>query len=142
MPSMGDCAFSSDGVRWAAMICARGAMTALLLAAAIATGIGSRLGAQGSSASKELDTLAQKVDRVESLRRIKDLDRTFAQLAQFGEFKKMAPLFVANGTLQWGSQVATGTSDIQSWLTTDAGAMNGITAGSLNFMIVDNPSIS
>ena len=52
----------------------------------------SELGWRRSPACVEaqLDTLAQKVDRVESLRRIKDLDRTFAQLAQFGEFKKMA----------------------------------------------------
>jgi len=59
-----------------------------------------------------------------------------------GEFKKMASLFVANGTLQWGTQIATGSNAILNWLTTDAGAMNGIAAGSLNFMIIDNPSIS
>jgi len=117
----------------------RGLGVALLLAAGIGTG----LAAQGGAASKgELDTLAQKVDRVESLRRIKDLDRTFAQLAQFGDFKKMASIFAADGTLQWGTDIATGTNAIEAWLIADAGAMNGITAGSLNFMIIDNPSIS
>ena len=76
------------------------------------------------------------------MRGIKDLDRTFAQLAQFGEFKKMASLFAANGTLQWGTEVATGRRAIQNWLTTDAGAMNGIVPGSLNFQIIDNPSVN
>src|SRR6187549_2029147 len=118
---------------------ARGVGVALLLAAGIGTG----LAAQAATASRgELDTVAQKIDRVESLRKIKDLDRTFAQLAQFGEFKRMALLFAANGTLQWGAQVATGSNAIQDWLTTDAGAMDGIAAGSLNFMIIDNPSIT
>jgi hypothetical protein len=118
---------------------ARRVAVALLLAAGIGTG----LAAQSGTASRgELDTLAHKIDRVESLRRIKDLDRTFAQLAQFGEFRKMASLFASNGTLQWGTEVAMGSSAIQDWLTTDAGAMNGIAAGSLNFMIVDNPSIT
>ena len=118
---------------------ARGVAVALLLA----VGIGTGLAAQASTASRsELDALAQKIDRVEALRKIKDLDRTFAQLAQFGEFKKMVSLFAANGTLQWGAQVATGSNAIQNWLTTDAGAMNGLAAGSLNFMIIDNPSIT
>ena len=117
----------------------RGAAVALLLAA----GIGAAGAAPAGAATRaELDALSQKVDRVESLREIKDLDRQFAQLAQFGEFKKMAPLFAANGTLQWGSEVATGRKAIQNWLTTDAGAMNGIDPGSLNFMIIDNPSVN
>src|SRR5262245_61638497 len=117
---------------------ARVVAVALLLAAGFGAGLMAQTGAPPRA---DLDTLAQKVDRVESLRRIKDLDRTFAQLAQFGEFTKMASLFTANGTLQWGTQVATGTTAIHQWLTTDAGAMNGIKAGSLNFMIIDNPSI-
>src|SRR5579871_3721264 len=108
------------------MSSARAAAMALIVTTAIGTG----LAAQASSAARaELDTLAQKIERVESLRRIKDLDRTFAQLAQFGEFKKMASLFAATGTLQWDTQVATGSEAIQNWLTADAGAMNGVAAG-------------
>src|SRR5262245_23688007 len=109
---------------------ARGVAVALLLAA----GTGAGLVAQAGGTSRmELDALAQKVDRVEALRKIKDVDRAFAQLAQFGEFKRMASLFAANGTLQWGNQVATGSAAIEHWLTADAGAMNGIAPGSLNF---------
>src|SRR5687768_16402443 len=97
-------------VRIARVTRARGVAVALLLAA----GIGAELLAQAGAASRvELDALAQKVDRVESLRRIKDLDRTFAQLAQFGEFRRMASLFAANGTLQWGTDIATGSTAIQ-----------------------------
>ena len=68
---------------------AREVAVALLLAAGIGTGL---MAQAGSGSRGELDALAQKVDRVEALRRIKDLDRTFAQLAQFGEFKRMASL--------------------------------------------------
>jgi hypothetical protein len=109
----------------------------------LAAGIGAGLAAPAGAASRaELDALSQKVSRVESLREIKDVQKQFAQLAQFGEFKKMAALFAANGKLQWGDEVATGRKAITNWLTSDAGAMDGIAPGSLNFMIIDNPSIN
>lgn len=109
----------------------------------VAVAIGAGCGASAAAASRtELDALSQKVARLESLREIKDLDRTFAQLAQFGHFQRMAALFAADGTLQWGDEIATGRNAIQNWLITDAGAMNGIAAGSLNFMIIDNPSVT
>ncbi len=50
---------------------ARGAAIALLLAAGIGTGL---LAQAGTPSRADLDTLAQKVERVESLRRIKDGD--------------------------------------------------------------------
>ena len=54
----------------------------------------------------------------------------------------MASLFAANGTLQWGAQTVSGRKAIQTWLTTDAGAMNGIAPGSMNFQTIDNPSVN
>src|SRR5262249_10833349 len=118
---------------------ARGAASALLLSA----GIGMVVAMPASAASRaDLDALSQKVDRVESVRDVKVVQRTFAQLAQFGEFKQMASLFAANGTLQWGDQTVTGRKAIQSWLTTDAGAMDGIKPGSMNTTMIDNPIVN
>jgi len=51
---------------------ARGVAVALLLASGIGAG---SVALSGADSMGELDALAQKVDRVESLREIKDLDR-------------------------------------------------------------------
>ena len=118
---------------------ARGVAAALLLTAGIGV---AAVTPAGAASRAELDALSQQVDRVEAVRDIKVAQRTYAQLAQFGEFKKMASLFAVNGTLQWGEQTVSGRKAIQNWLTTDAGAMNGITPGSMNTTIIDNPIIN
>ena len=118
---------------------ARGAAAVLLLTGLIGAGVAAPAGAAPRA---QLDALAQKVDRVESVREIKDLDRSFAQYAQFGQHKKMAQLFAANGTLQWGDEVVTGRKAIERWLAEEAGAMNGVGPGSLNLTIVDNPLVN
>ena len=118
---------------------ARGVVAALLLTAGLGVAAATPAGA---ATRAELDALSQKVDRVEAVRDIKVVQRTYAQLAQFGEFKQMASLFAANGTLQWGDQTVTGRKAIQTWLTADAGAMNGIAPGSMNTTVIDNPIIN
>jgi len=99
-------------------------------------------GTAAAASRAQLDALAQKVDRVESVRDIKVTQRSYAQLAQSGQFNKMAQLFAANGTLRWGDEVVTGRKAIRTWLTEDAGAMDGVRPGSLNFTVIDNPIIS
>ncbi|KAF2466858.1 uncharacterized protein BDR25DRAFT_395436 [Lindgomyces ingoldianus] len=86
----------------------------------------------------KLNALARDVERVESVREIKDVQRTFAQLAQFGKWRDMAALFSNNGSLQWGNETATGLAAIEKWLRVDAGAMDGIRSGSLDTMIAEN----
>src|SRR5690606_17268902 len=91
-----------------------GTATALLVAAGVtvavqATGV-------ASPPAVTLDTLARDIERFESLREIKDVQRTYAHLAQFGRWDEMAALFAQGGTLQWGSQVGTGHENIRSWL--------------------------
>src|SRR5262249_23226375 len=120
---------------------ARGVAAALLLTAGI--GVAAPGPARAESASRaQLDALAQQVDRIESLREIEGVQRRFAQYAQYGQFSKMANLFASNGTLMWGDQTATGKKAIATWLTTDAGAMNGINPGSMDTTILDDPEIN
>jgi hypothetical protein len=130
-----------------------GSATALLLVAgatvAVQAPLASAAATPGAGAlaapaqpRADLDALAQRVDRVESLRDVKTVQRTFAQLAQFGEWGEMADLFSANGTLQWGDEVATGHDEIEAWLDEDAGDMDGVTPGSLHFMMLDDPVVS
>jgi len=93
-------------------------------------------------ATPTIDTLARDVSRVESIREVKDIQRSFAHLAQFGRFDEVSSLFSANGTLKWGNATAHGPLAIESWLRTDAGKMDGIQLGSLNTWIIENPLVS
>ncbi|KAF2198744.1 hypothetical protein GQ43DRAFT_492914 [Delitschia confertaspora ATCC 74209] len=95
-----------------------------------------------SIATPTLNSLARSISRVESIREIKDVQKQFAQLAQFGRFNDMASLFTNNGTLKWGNQTAAGPSAIEHWLRNDAGNMNGIGRGSLNTIVVETPLVS
>jgi hypothetical protein len=54
----------------------------------------------GVGASLTVDSLARNVERVESIREVKDVQRSFSQLSQFGRWDDMASLFSSNGTLQ------------------------------------------
>ncbi|KAF2710587.1 hypothetical protein K504DRAFT_355318, partial [Pleomassaria siparia CBS 279.74] len=89
-----------------------------------------------------LDSLARDVERVESIRTIKDIQRSFSQLAQFGRYDDMAALFSRNGTLVWGNATAKGLAAIEVWLRTDAGDMNGKQPGSIDTIIAENPLVS
>lgn len=89
-----------------------------------------------------LSSLARDVERVESVREIKNVQRTFAQLAQFGKWNDMAELFSDNGILKWGNETATGPKAIERWLKIDAGNMDGIQPGSLDTMIAESPLVS
>lgn len=101
------------------------------------------------AAAPSLSSLARDTERVESVREIKDITKTFGHLAQYGKFSDMAALFSDNGTLlvQVGMPSAntstiTGPAAIASWLKADAGDMNGAKAGSLNVFIVESPVVS
>jgi len=89
-----------------------------------------------------INSLAQDVKNVESIREIKDVQRYFGQLAQFGRWTEMASLFSENGTLVWGNQTATGQLSIERWLKADAGKMDGIRPGSLDTMIIETPVVT
>lgn len=94
------------------------------------------------AANITLNAFARDLTRVESIRAIKNVQRTFAQLAQFGRYADIAPLFSSNGTLIWGNETATGALSIWFYLTSSAGPMNGITPGSLDTTVVETPVIS
>lgn len=95
-----------------------------------------------TSASPTLSDLARSVTRVESIREIKDIQRSFAHYLQFGRWAYAASLFAADGTLTWGNATAAGVPSIETWLRGHAGAMNGIQPGTLNTYVIETPVIS
>ena len=102
----------------------------------------SRSTIKGRQAAPTVDWLAREVTRVESVREVKDITATFAQLAQYGRWTQMARLFTDNGTLRWGEARATGTDAIEMWLQGDAAGMDGIRPGSLNTLAAANPLVN
>ena len=92
--------------------------------------------------SPSLRSVARDLDRVESVREVKDVQRTFAQLAQFGRWADMAALFTQDGLFQWGDESVQGPAAIQAWLKTDAGAMDGVQPGSLYALVAENPLVT
>jgi hypothetical protein len=55
-----------------------------------------------TAGAADLSTLARDVDRAESVRAVKDLQRTYAQYVQFGLWHDMAALFTSGGLADFG----------------------------------------
>jgi len=95
-----------------------------------------------------LDSLSRDVWRVESVREVKDVTRTFCQLAQFGRWSEMASLFAESGgtfragDLKSDNVTAKGRKDIETWLRQDAGGMDGIQPGSLSTWLANQPVVT
>ncbi|KAL5413871.1 hypothetical protein PMIN03_003551 [Paraphaeosphaeria minitans] len=95
-----------------------------------------------ASADALLNNLARDVSRVESIREFKDVQRSFAHLAQFGRFHDATTLFMTNATFIWGNASMTGRSAIENFLNAHTGEMNGRKSGSLNTLVIENPVVS
>ncbi|MEU7712421.1 nuclear transport factor 2 family protein [Micromonospora chalcea] len=117
-------------------------VTGLLLVAGVNVAVRAPHAAASGNAPVSIDSLARDVERVESLREVKDVQRSYAHLAQFGRWADMAKLFSANGTLQWGSQVVSGHHAIKGWLAAEAGDMNGARPGALHTTVIDQPLVN
>lgn len=89
-----------------------------------------------------LDSLAQDVTNVESIRTIKNVQKQLSHLAQFGQWQSISQLFTPNSTFIWGNITISGASSAAQWFKTVSGAMDGIQPGSLNTLIAENPVIS
>jgi hypothetical protein len=90
-------------------------------------------------AAEDIDTLARDVDRLISLRQVKDLQRSYAQYAQSGQWDEMAALFTGNATFIRGAETLTGRKAIADWLTRRGGGKRGLPAGALHTELIDEP---
>ncbi|KAH8893462.1 hypothetical protein GQ53DRAFT_860609 [Thozetella sp. PMI_491] len=89
-----------------------------------------------------LDAIARDLQAVESVRVIKDVTSTYAQLAQVGRWEQMASLFSEDGLIQWDRSIAKGQVAIERWLKTESGDMDGLNPGSLSAMVLANPLVN
>ena len=95
--------------------------------------------AQAEVSTAEIDVLARDVSRVESLREVKDLQRAYAQYAQFGLWDEIGGLFATDAELVWGDQTVRGRNAISGWLRQRMGDVRGLPAGAMRTELIDEP---
>ncbi len=88
-----------------------------------------------------LDALARDVGRLESLRAVKTVQRSYAQYAEFGLWGDMADLFAAKGRIVWGDKLIEGRAAIAAWLKAHGGPA-GTVPGALNTEMIDDPLVN
>lgn len=89
------------------------------------------------------DELAREVDRAESMRAIKNLQRTYAQYSHAGLWNEMAELFSSNATYIFDEEMVRGPRAIGQWLTTREGSgQQGLKPGEVNAQIIDHPVVN
>ena len=93
------------------------------------------LGCAGiAQAADSVDALAQDVERIESLRQVKDLQRLYTHLANAGLWNEMGAVFIH------GAETVTGSTAIAKWLTArQGGGRQGLAPGALHFEVIDQP---
>ena len=114
------------------IVCASALALALVAGAQAAPAVG----------TGDLAALARDVDRAESVRAVKDLQRTYAQYSQFGLWRQMSLLFTADGVADFGegAQIQ-GRDAIARTLTQDLGG-GGLTPGQFHTQLIEEPLVN
>ena len=114
-------------------------MDRTLLAAALALALAT--GARAAP-SGDLSVLARDVDRAESVRAVKDLQRTYAQYAQFGLWREMAALFAADGVANFGEGPEIHGRDALARTLTERFGKDGLQPGQFHTQLIDEPLVN
>jgi len=90
-----------------------------------------------------VDALARDVERAESVRAVKDLQRLYAQYSQFALWDQMAALFARQGTLSFGETSVSGRERIAAFLTDRyGGGRQGLAPGAVHTQLIDEPVVN
>jgi hypothetical protein len=90
----------------------------------------------------DLSELARAVDRAESVRAVKDLQRTYAQYSQFGLWGAMAGLFSQGATADFGDGTELrGQGTIAAALTAESGR-EGLRPGQVHTQLIEEPLVN
>lgn len=90
-----------------------------------------------------VDRLAQEVERAESVRHVKRLQRSYAQYSQFGLWDEMAALFADDGELILGDDRVQGRDAIAEHLAeARGGGRQGLPPGALHTQLLFRPLIN
>src|SRR5678816_2800694 len=90
-----------------------------------------------------LDELARDVDRTESMRAVKNLQRTYAQYSQYGLWNEMADLFAWDATYIFDDETIKGRKAIGDYLIShEGGGQQGLRPGVVHAQIIDHPVVN
>jgi len=92
--------------------------------------------------ARQVDELARDVGGVESVRAVKDLQRTYAQYAQFALWDEMATLFAKDARIVWGGKTITGQKAIAEWLKARVGGQKGLAPGAMHTELIDSELVN
>ncbi len=89
------------------------------------------------------DELARDVDRAESVRAVKNLQRSYAQYSQFGLWQQMAGLFAPDGKYVFDDHTVTGRRAIGAYLADHEGAGHqGLRPGEVHTELIEEPLVN
>jgi SnoaL-like domain len=90
-----------------------------------------------------LDELARDVDRAESIRAVKQLQRTYAQYSQYALWSEMADLFADDASYAFGEESVKGRKAIAAFLAAREGhGHHGLLLGELHTQLIDEPVVN
>ena len=96
-----------------------------------------------SIAQTSVDDLARDVDRAESMRAVKQLQRTYAQYSQYGLWSEMADLFAEGATYTFDTETVKGRKAIALYIATREGdGQQGLKPGAVHTQIIDHPVVN
>ena len=119
-------------------------MDRTLLASALALGLAFATGAQAApaGAARDLSVLTRDVDRAESVRAVKDVQRTYAQYVQFGLWREAAALFAADGVADFGEgPEIRGRAAVTKALVEQSGK-EGLKPGQFHTQLIEEPLVN
>ena len=91
---------------------------------------------------QQVDELARDVGSIESVRAVKDLQRTYAQYAQFALWNEMSTLFSRDARIVWGDKTISGQKAIADWLKVRMGGQQGLAPGAMHTELIDSELIN
>ncbi|MES2627037.1 MAG: nuclear transport factor 2 family protein [Pseudomonadota bacterium] len=94
-------------------------------------------------AQPSLDALARDVDRAESIRAVKNLQRTYAQYSQYGLWDEMGDLYATNATYIFDDETIKGRDAITDYLeTNEGGGQQGLAPGAIHTQLIEHPVVN
>jgi hypothetical protein len=96
-----------------------------------------------AAAQPSLDELARDVDRAESIRAVKNLQRTYAQYSQYGLWNEMGDMFATDATYIFDDQKIEGQKAITEYLATEeGGGQQGLAPGAIHTQLIEHPVVN
>ena len=113
-----------------------------ILLASLAAGALLQGAAAQAAGAADVSALARDVDRAESVRAVKDLQRTYAQYVQFGLWHDAASLFTSEGAADFGDGPAIAGRDAIARAFVQQYGSGGLRPGQVNTQLIEEPLVN